>query len=95
MWGGHFTSQASWQDVARDHNHGLNQTCSLGVSASGSCLPEEFWMWEQFNFFSLLSHTIVSHLGMFHSLAARTSEVALITSFLDVSERVVPHGCLL
>ena len=84
-WGGHFTLQASWQEEERDRYHGPNLTCGLECLPNGSCFPEEFWMWEQFNFLPLLSHTTVSHPRMFNYLAEGTGEVAPIISFLDVS----------
>lgn len=68
-WGGHFTSQASWQEEERIVTMGPNLTCGLEFLPNGSCFPEEFWMWEQLNFSPLLSHTTVSHLRMFHYLA--------------------------
>lgn len=38
-WGGHFTSQASWQEEERDRNHGPESNLWFGVFAKWLLFP--------------------------------------------------------
>lgn len=89
MWGGHFISQASWQKLVRDHNMAQS---NLGFLAKWLLFPPEFWMWQQFNSFPLLSHIAACHLRkviLRHKEGVRWPPSPPV---LDVSEGVLRRG---